>query len=396
MPALEHRQVVILGAGFAGLAVARALGGTTARVTVIDRQNHHLFQPLLYQVATASLSGTDIAQPVRHVLRRFANIEILRGEATGIDRGRREVILAEGKRVRYDILVVATGAETNYFGHDDWERAAPGLKTLSDAQRARSRILEAFEAAEAASDGAARAKAMTFAIVGGGPTGVEMAGSVAELARQTLRKDFRNIDPNAARVILFEGGPAILPAFPPALIAYAERELSRLGVEIRTGQAITAIDAHGVTLGGETVPAETVIWAAGVRSSPAGRWLGVETDRAGRVPVDATLRLKDDPSIFVLGDIALALDSEGRPLPGLAQVARQEGSYAGEAIRALLKGLEPAPFRYRNLGAWAIVGRNAAIARIGGWSLRGGSPGWPGAWCTSPCWSDSRTASESC
>jgi NADH dehydrogenase len=364
-------RVVIVGGGFAGLAAAAELGGSGARVLVIDRQNHHVFQPLLYQVATASLPATDIAQPIRHVLRRFANVSVLRGEVTAIDRAARRVVMGE-RRIPYDRLIVATGATHNYFGRENWAANAPGLKTLGDAQRLRGRILEAFETAEAATDDARKRAALTFCIIGGGPTGVELAGAIAELARHTLAREFRAIDPAHASVLLFEAGPRLLPAFPEALSAYAARRLEGLGVTVRLETPIREIATDAVATDAGVVSTGTIVWTAGVRASRGADWLGVAADRAGRIAVDPTLRLPDDPAVLVLGDLAAAVDpASGLPLPGLAQVARQQGRYAGRSIRAEIEGRPTEPFRYRDLGSWAIVGRNVAVARIGDRSLRG-------------------------
>lgn len=363
-------RIVILGAGFAGLAAARALGNSPADVIIVDRQNHHVFQPLLYQVATAALSAPDIAQPVRHILRRFENIQVLRGEVHGIDTQHRRVRL-DAQSVPYDILVVATGAITNFFGHDEWAMFAPGLKTLPDAQRVRSRVLDCFETAEACDDPDEQRRLMTFAVIGGGPTGVELAGSIAELARHTLAGEFRNIRPHDAQVLLFEAGPRILSSFPEDLAAYAADELGRLGVNVRVGAPIAEVSAGGLTVAGSFTPAATIVWAAGVTSSPVGAWLGLPTDNIGRVAVMGDLSVVDHPEIYVLGDAALVRDRNGDPLPGLAQVARQEGQYLGRALRARLQGDRPKPFRYRNFGSWAIVGRNVAIAKFDSVRLRG-------------------------
>jgi NADH dehydrogenase len=325
--------VVIVGAGFAGLSLAQSLGSTPFRVTVVDRRNYHLFQPLLYQVATAVLTPGEIAEPVRRIMKRHRNVRVVLGELEGVDPGRRE-IRVNGELLRYDTLVLATGATHSYFGHPEWERFAPGLKTLEDARRIRARVLLAFEQAEMENDPAERERLMTFAIIGGGPTGVEMAGAIAGLARQSLVRDFRAIDPMTARILLIEAAPRILGPFPEDLSAYAERALKRLGVTILTGRAVENIDERGVTLGGEVIPAATVVWAAGVAASPVGALLNVGTDKAGRVRVNPDLSVPGLDGVYVLGDLALAHDEKGRPLPGLAQVAHQQGRYLGRALKA--------------------------------------------------------------
>jgi NADH dehydrogenase len=366
-------QIVVVGAGFGGLAVVRGLDGAAADITLIDRQNHHLFQPLLYQVATAGLSPADIAWPVRHLVRRQRNTRVLMGEVTGVDPRRRVVMLGDAP-VAWDCLVLATGAAHGYFEHDEWAPHAPGLKDLDDATAIRRRLLLAFEQAEMASNPESARRLLTIAIVGGGPTGVEMAGAVAELARRALAADFRIIDPRQTRVLLIEAGPRLLPNFPEALSRYTERALSRLGVDVRLGRAVTHCDAQGVMLGGESIAAATVVWAAGVQASPAASWLGVAGDRAGRVPVGADLRPAGQPDIYVIGDTALVRDA---PLPGIAPVAKQQGAWVARAIRQRLAGrAEPAPFAYRDRGLLATVGRKSAVIAYGRLRLRGWLAWW--------------------
>jgi len=369
-PPLAH-HVVIVGAGFAGLSLAQALGSTPLRVTVIDRRNYHLFQPLLYQVATAVLSPGEIAQPIRRILGRHENITVLLGEVDHINPERKEIYV-NNEVLAYDTLVLATGATHGYFGHPEWARFAPGLKTLEDARRIRARILMAFERAEMKRDPAERERLMTFAIIGGGPTGVEMAGAVAGLARQALARDFRHIDPTRARILLIEAAPRILGAFPEDLSAYAEQALARLGVTLLTGKPVEDVNARGVTVGGEFIPCSTIVWAAGVAASPAGQWLHVGTDRAGRVPVAPDLSVPGLDNVYVLGDLALAMDEQGKPLPGLAQVAHQQGRYLGKALLArILRNEIPQPFRFRNRGNLAVVGRNAAVIHWNSLKLKG-------------------------
>jgi NADH dehydrogenase len=370
-------RIVIVGAGFAGLEAARALAGTPAEITVIDRRNYHLFQPLLYQVATAALSPADIAWPIRRLLRGQSNARVIMGRVAGIDRERRLVRLEDGATVPYDHLVLATGARHAYFGRDEWEGRAPGLKKIDDATDIRCRILTAFEQAETTADAQERRRLLTFVVVGGGPTGVEMAGAIAELARHTLASDFRRIDPRLARVILVEGGPRLLASFHERLSHRAARALGRLGVEIRLGHPVTAVDEAGVAFAGERVEAATVIWAAGVAASPAGRWLGAETDRAGRVKVAPDLTLPGAPEISVIGDTALVTGPDGRPVPGVAAAAKQMGRHAGRRLARLVAGRAPdaGPFRYRDPGAMATIGRGTAVAEIG--RLRvSGLPAW--------------------
>lgn len=364
------RRVVIIGAGFGGLSAARALASAPVEITLIDRHNYHLFQPLLYQVATAALSPSDIAHPIRSIVRDQRNVQVVLGEVSGIDAASREVIVEE-RRFPYDYLVIATGAQHAYFGHDEWAEFAPGLKTIDDATSLRRRILLAFEQAETETNEQARRALLNFVVVGGGATGVEMAGAIAELANRALAADFRSIDPRGARVILVEAGPRLLPAFHPSLSDAARRSLEKLGVEVRLGAAVTQCDAAGVSLGSERIEARTIMWAAGVVASPAGRWLGADTDRAGRVKVNADLSVPDHPDVFVIGDTALALKPDGQPVPGVAPVAKQQGRYVGKLIAARVKGARTAPFRYRDFGSLATIGRTHAVVDMAGVRLTG-------------------------
>ncbi len=368
MRAVPH--VVIVGGGFGGLWAARALRRAAVRITLLDRGNHHLFQPLLYQVATAGLSAPNIAAPLRHILRRQRNATVLMGEVAGVDPDAKRLRLADGRTLDYDTLLLATGATHAYFGHDDWAPHAPGLKTLDDALEIRRRILTAFERAEAEDDAAQRAAWLTFAIVGGGPTGVELAGTLAEIARHTLRDEFRRADPHRARVLLLEAGPRVLSSFPESLSAKARAQLERLGVEVRAGVPVAAIDADGVVLGEERIPARTVLWAAGVAASPLARDLGVPLDRAGRVVVDADLRVPGHPDVYVVGDL-VAVRCDDKPVPGVAPAAKQMGRYVGGAICTRLRGVEPPPFRYRDFGNLATIGRMAAVVDVHGLKLSG-------------------------
>ncbi len=369
-------RIVIVGAGFAGLEVAGRLARLPADITLIDRQNHHLFQPLLYQVATAGLSPADIAWPVRHMMRRQANTRVLMGEVTGVDPARKVVMLEAGP-VAYDLLVLATGATHGYFGHDEWAAHAPGLKTLDDATAIRRRLLLAFERAEMEANPEVRTRLLTIVIVGGGPTGVELAGAVAELARRSLVHDFRSIDPARTRVVLVEAGPRVLTNFPETLSAYTATALARLGVELRLGAPVTLCDAEGVSIGNERLRAATVIWAAGVAASPAARWLGLEGDRVGRVAVTATLQPAGLDDVWVIGDTALATNPDGRPQPGIAPVARQQGAYVARTIHARLTGgAKLPPFAYRDRGLLATIGRKAAIIAYRRLRLRGWFAWW--------------------
>ena len=360
----HRRRVVIIGAGFAGLSAAKALRNAPFDIIVIDRHNYHLFQPLLYQVATAGLSPADIASPIRGILRDQKNATVILARVSHIDLERNEVG-AEGLRIDFDHLIVATGAQHAYFGHQDWAAYAPGLKTIDDATYLRRRILLAFEKAETEPVATERRRLLNFVVVGGGPTGVEMAGAIAELAKRALAMDFRSIDPRCARIILVEAGPRLLPSFDPSLSEAARHSLEQLGVEVRLGAAVTDCDCQGVSLGGERVAARTIMWAAGVMASPAGNWLGAQTDRAGRVKVAADLSLPGHPDVFVIGDTALALDENGKPLPGAAPVAKQQGKYVADLLMAHARGKEMPPFRYRDFGAMATIGRKRAIAQIG-------------------------------
>ena len=368
-------RIVIVGAGFAGLAVAQGLRRAAVDITLIDRQNHHLFQPLLYQVATAGLSPAEIAWPVRHLMRRQANARVLMGEVTAVDPARKVVTLDAGP-IAYDFLVLATGATHGYFGRDEWAVHAPGLKTLDDATAIRRRILLAFERAEMASNPEECARLLTIAIVGGGPTGVELAGAVAELSRRALARDFRAIDPARTRVLLVEAGPRLLANFPESLSRYTAEALAAIGVEVRLGHAVTHCDGDGVRIGAEFVRAGTVVWAAGVRASPAARWLGIEADRAGRVPVDPELRAPGQADIYVIGDTALAKNPDGVPQPGIAPVAKQQGAYVARALIARVAGRAPPPFKYRDRGLLATIGRKAAVIAFKRMRLKGWIAWW--------------------
>jgi len=363
--------VVIVGAGFAGLSAARALKGSPVDITLVDRRNHHLFQPLLYQVATAGLAPTQIASPIRTVLRDQANVRVVLAEASGVDLARKQLLVGP-RSAPFDYLVLATGAAHAYFGHEGWAAWAPGLKSLDDALGFRRRILSAFEAAETACDPAERARLLTFVIVGAGPTGVELAGAIAELARRALATDFRAIRGESARVVLVEAADRALGAFDPRLSDYARRALERLGVEVRLGVGVTACDEGGVALGEERIPAANVFWAAGVQASPAGAWLGAALDRAGRVVVAPDLSVKGAPDVFVVGDLAALTDAAGRIVPGVAPAAKQEGVYVGGVIAARVAGrAAPPPFRYADAGSLATIGRREAVAQFGRLKLTG-------------------------
>ena len=367
-------NVVVIGCGFGGLTAAKALARQPVRLTLIDRRNHHLFQPLLYQVATAGLSPADIAMPIRAVFRGQSNTRVLLGAVTSIDLAAHEVNLS-GHHIGYDTLIVATGARHAYFGHDGWEPFAPGLKQVEDALDIRRRVLLALERAEVLDDPNERRRLLTFAIVGAGPTGVELAGAIAELAKVALAMDFRSIDPREARVLLIEAGERVLPSFPTSLSARAVGALHTLGVEVLTGTAVTECNAEGVTLGNRKIPTATVLWAAGVMASPAAAWLGAAQDRAGRVIVQPDLTLPGHPEIFVVGDTAAVAGPDGKPLPGLAPVAKQQGAYVARAVRARLSGRGIEPFHYRNLGSLATIGRGRAVADFG-WLRLNGSLAW--------------------
>jgi NADH:ubiquinone reductase (H+-translocating) len=362
-------RVVIIGGGFGGLKAARGLAKAPVRVTVIDRGNHHVFQPLLYQVATAGLSPADISAPIRGVLGRQRNTEVEMAEVTGVDVEQRLVRLGD-RAVPYDHLIVATGARHSYFGHDDWEPCAPGLKSISDATMIRRRILLAFEQAELEPDAGKRAALTTFVIVGAGPTGVELAGAIAELAHQAIWRDFRQVDTRATRILLVEAGPRILPSFSERLAGKARRELERLGVTVLPAHTVEAVGQGSATINGERVTAGTVIWAAGVKASAAGNWLGAPTDRAGRIIVTPELTVPGHPEIFVIGDTATA-QQDGAPLPGVASVAMQQGAYVARALRRKLAGEATPPFHYRDKGSLATVGRAFAIAHIWRMELSG-------------------------
>jgi NADH dehydrogenase len=366
--------VVIVGGGFGGLSAVKALAGAPFEVTVIDRNNHHLFQPLLYQVATAGLSPADIASPIRGILQEQRNARTMLAEVSGVDLARK-VVIADGRRLPYDYLIIASGAQHAYFGHDHWAAFAPGLKTIDDATYLRRRILLAFERAENEPDADERRRLMTFVVVGGGPTGVEMAGAIAELAKRALAADFHAIDPRCASIILVEAAPRVLTPFDGRLSRAARRSLEQLGVEVRLDARVTDCSCEGVSLGHEFIPARTIIWAAGVMASPAGRWLGAETDRAGRVKVGADLSVPGHPGVFVIGDTAAASGADGSPLPGTAPVAKQQGQYVAAVLIALREGRTPPAFRYRDFGSLATIGRSRAVVQFGKLRLSG-FPAW--------------------
>lgn len=371
----EH-HVVIVGAGFAGLRLAHGLKGAPVRIAVIDERNHHLFQPLLYQVATTLLATSEIAWPIRRLFRNRPEVATVLGEVTGVDRAGRRVLLRGDASLAYDTLVLATGARHAYFGHDEWEPSAPGLKTLEDATTIRRRILLAFERAELEKDPDVRRALVTFCVIGGGPTGVELTGIIAELAQKTLPREFRNIDTRESEVILVEAGPRVLPAFPPLLSDYAARALERLGATVRCGQPVTEVGDDGVRIGEAFVPARTAIWAAGVQASMAARWLDAPADRAGRVIVEPDLTVPGAPEIFAIGDTAHVI-SEGRPVPGVAPAAKQQGAYVARVIRARLGGRRaPGAFVYRNHGNLATVGRSVAVIDFGRFALTGWLAWW--------------------
>jgi NADH dehydrogenase len=363
-------HVVIIGAGFGGLSAAQALARAPVDVTVIDRQNHHCFQPLLYQVATAALSPAEIAWPIRAILRHQRNATVLMAEVTGIDTANRQVKTSSAT-IPYDYLVVATGATHSYFGHDEWAQVAPGLKRIEDATRIRRSILLAFERAELTDDAAERSRLLTFVIIGAGATGVEMAGAVAEIARYTIAKDFRRIDPRTARIILIEAGPRVLPTLSNDLSDYAWQSLTKMGVDVRTDTRVTGCDERGVDLANGRIDAGTIIWAAGVVASPAARWLDAEHDSAGRVIVKDDLSVPGHLDVFVIGDAATVKSADGKPVPGVAPAAKQMGTYVGKLIAARLEGQSVQPFRYRHAGDLATIGRRAAVVSIGKVHLKG-------------------------
>lgn len=353
------------------------LAGAPVTITILDRRNHHLFQPLLYQVATTSLATSEIAWPVRHLVYKRKEVETLLGAVAGVDAGRRKVLLEDGAEIAYDTLVLATGARHAYFGHDEWEPFAPGLKTLEDATTIRRRILLAFERAERETDPAKKAALLTFVIIGAGPTGVELAGTIAELAHENLREDFRHIDTRTARVVLIEAGPRILPGFKEELSAYAQKALDRLGVEVKLGNPVSNCSAEGVVFGGEKLAAKTILWAAGVQASRAAEWLGAPADRVGRVIVDPNLTVPGHPNIFAIGDTIAINGPDGNPVPGIAPAAKQEGAYVAEVIKARLQGKPaPGPFQYKHAGSLATIGKRAAIADFGWIKVRGSLAWW--------------------
>ncbi len=373
--AAKHR-VVIVGAGFGGLETTYRLAGSPVEITLIDRRNHHLFQPLLYQVATASLATSDIAWPVRYLMRTRPEVTTLFATVSGVDANRRAVLLEDGSEVPYDSLVLATGARHAYFGHDEWETWAPGLKTLEDATTLRRHILVAFERAERETDPARRAARLTFVIIGAGPTGVELAGTIAEMAHHTLPGDFRNIDTRKARVVLIEAGPRVLAGFADDLSAYAQASLEKIGVEVVLGQPVTEIDREGVVYGGQRLNAKTKIWAAGVRASPAAEWLGAPSDRAGRVQINDDLSVPGHPDIFAIGDTVTIDAWEGKPVPGIAPAAKQQGRHVADMIKARIEGKTAGPFRYKHAGSLAQIGKKLAVIDFGRIKLRGTIAWW--------------------
>ena len=369
----KHPHVLIIGGGFGGLWATRALASAPVRITLVDRTNHHLFQPLLYQVAMAGLSAPDITAPLRHILRKQRNVSVRMDEAQAIDVSARRVRFA-GSDLDYDYLIVATGSRDTYFGHDDWEAYAPGLKTLDDAVLIRRRVLEAFERAECEPDPALQSQWLDFVIIGGGPTGVELAGTLAEIARHTLPREFRHCDPRRSKIHLIEAGPRLLASMPESLSEKAKHELERLGVSVRTGTAVSAVDGSGVMLGAQRIASRTVIWAAGVAASPLGASLGAERDRAGRIAVADDLSVPGHPDVFVIGDLA-HLVQDGKPVPGVAPAAKQMGNYVADLIRKRMAGRRMRPFHYRDYGNLATIGRMAAVVDLRGFRMWG-APAW--------------------
>lgn len=377
MSGSDTPHILVVGAGFGGLQLIHDLKGANVRITLIDQRNHHLFQPLLYQVATTILATSEIAWPIRHLFKDRKEVTTLLGTVVGVDAGTRIVKLENGSEVGYDILVLATGARHAYFGNDRWEKVAPGLKALEDATTIRRRLLLAFERAERENDAAKRQALLTFSVVGGGPTGVELAGIIAELAKDTMWPEFRNIDTRQARILLVEAGPRILAAFPEDLSAYAKNALEKIGVEVRLGVPVKEITGDGVTVGEEFIPCKTTIWAAGVAASPAAAWLDAERDRAGRARVLPDLSVPGHENIFVIGDTAWVEGSDGKPVPGIAPAAKQQGAYVAKVIRSRLSGnVAPAPFRYRHQGNLATIGRGAAVVDMGRIKLKGSIAWW--------------------
>jgi NADH dehydrogenase len=368
-------RVVVVGGGFGGLSAVQALAGTPMKIALIDRQNHHLFQPLLYQVATAALNPGEIASPIRRILRKQQNVEVLLAEVRSVDLAAKTVQLDSGS-IEYDYLIVATGARHSYFGRDDWAKFAPGLKSIGDAVEIRRRILSAFEFAEREQDAEKRQAWLTFVIVGGGPTGVELAGALCEIAHHALASDFRHIDPKQAKVILLEGEDRVLPTYPPELSAKARSQLEHLGVDVRPKERVTAIDDQSVNVGEQRIATRTVLWAAGVQGSSLGQQLGVSTDKLGRIPVEPDLSVPGQPRAFVIGDLA-SLKTDGKPVPGVAQAAIQEGRHTAANILRLIAGKPTTPFIYKDKGSLATIGRSAAVAQIGKLELSG-----PIAWLT--------------
>lgn len=376
MPTPKHR-IVIIGGGFGGIAAAQALARADVEVLLIDRRNHHLFQPLLYQVATASLSPSEIAWPIRHMLRKQRNIRVIMATVTGIDAAKRQVLIEDGPPEHYDSLIIATGAQHAYFGNDQWEEFAPGLKTLEDATAIRRKLLLAFEAAEREFDPGKRRALLTFAIIGAGPTGVEMAGAISELGRASLAGQFHTIAPEDLRVVLIEGADRVLLNFKPELSAYALKSLESLGVEVELGQMVKAVDEDGVTFGEKRLATKTVIWAAGVAASPAAKWLGVEADRSGRVKVEPDLSVPGHPEIFVVGDTASITKADGKPVPGVAPAAKQAGAHAARAVLKRLRGDGAGqPFVYNHAGDLATIGKQAAVIDFGWLTLKGWFAWW--------------------
>ena len=370
-------HVVVVGAGFGGLAVTQGLAGAGVKITIVDQRNHHLFQPLLYQVGTASLATSEIAWPIRHLFRKRKEVTTLLGEVTGVDTRNRSVCLEDGGVIQYDTLVLATGARHAYFGHDEWEPYAPGLKTLEDATSIRRRILLSFERAERETDPERRAALLTFVIVGGGPTGVELAGAIAELAQQNLPLEYRHIDTRQARVMLIEAGPRILPSFTEDLSAYAHASLERLGVEIQLGRAVRECSGEGVIYGDRALAAKVILWAAGVRASSAAAWAGLPADSAGRAQVEADLTAPGHPEIFVIGDTATVNAWHGKPVPGIAPAAKQQGMHVARTIRMRLGGdTTPRIFRYKHSGNLATIGKRAGVIDFGRVKVRGWLAWW--------------------